>query len=85
LFQYNVQPAFNLFFGIDGISLGFILLTSGLIMPLCYYIYNTNIIGQVLLRTIELFLLIAFLSLDVSIFFVGFESTLLPIYILIGL
>ena len=74
--------------GIDGISLFFILLTA-LLIPLCiltswksdFYEVKEYILY---LLIIKFFLLLAFLSTDLVVFFIFFESTLIPMFILIG-
>lgn len=74
--------------GIDGISIFFIILTAFL-GPLCiltswkseFYEVKTYILYILL---IELFLFLAFLSTDLISFFIFFESTLIPMFILIG-
>ncbi len=74
--------------GLDGISLFFILLTSFLI-PLCILTAWKNEFYEVkeyviYLLLIEFFLFLAFLTTDLVIFFIFFESTLIPMFILIG-
>ena len=76
-------------FGVDGISLFFIILTTFLV-PLCLLSawgfdssFNTvSFFGAFLL--IEAFILVVFLSLDLLVFYIFFESTLIPIYLIIG-
>jgi NADH:ubiquinone oxidoreductase subunit 4 (subunit M) len=74
--------------GVDGISLFFIILTT-LLIPLCIltawkteFYEVKDYIAYLLL--IELFLLLAFLATDLVVFFIFFESTLVPMFILIG-
>lgn len=74
--------------GLDGISLFFIILTA-LLTPLClltawkseFYEVKEYVIYLLL---IELFLFLAFLATDLVVFFIFFESTLIPMFILIG-
>jgi NADH:ubiquinone oxidoreductase subunit 4 (subunit M) len=82
--EYNL----NLSFGLDGISLCFLLLTA-FIMPICIFAshtitqnYKTFIIYLLL---IELFLAISFLVTNLLFFYVFFESVLIPMFILIGI
>lgn len=81
--QYNL----NLSFGLDGISLCFLLLTA-FIMPICIFAagtidrnYKTFIVYLLL---IELFLVISFLVTNLLFFYVFFESVLIPMFIIIG-
>ena len=91
-FQYLIEIKFftiNFFFGIDGLSLFFIFLTSFLI-PLCllygwnnvfYYAYEYVIC----LFSLEILLLFFFSTLDLVLFYIFFESILIPLFIFIGL
>jgi proton-translocating NADH-quinone oxidoreductase chain M len=82
----------NFFFGIDGISLFFILLTSFLI-PLCFiFSWNSLSVGNLsvvnyfsLFLIIESFIIIVFTALDLFVFYIFFEAVLLPIFLIIGL
>ena len=78
----------NVFVGIDSISLLFIILTT-LIFPLCILnswksvsIYLKEY--MVLFLVMESLLLIVFSVLDLLLFYVFFESILIPMYLLIG-
>jgi proton-translocating NADH-quinone oxidoreductase chain M len=79
---------FTIVLGIDGYSL-FILLLTTFIIPICILInwdnkpYITKIYIMCLLL-IELFLIIAFTSFDLFLFFIAFESILMPIFLFIG-
>jgi len=82
----------NLFFGVDGISLFFILLTAFLV-PLCFifswnsvYVNNTCVVNYFsLFLIIESFIMIVFTTLDLFVFYIFFEAVLLPMFLLIGL
>jgi proton-translocating NADH-quinone oxidoreductase chain M len=78
----------NLSFGLDGISLCFILLTA-FIMPICVFACGTFTANYkqfiVYLLLIELFLLISFLVTNLFFFYVFFESVLIPMFIIIGI
>ena len=79
-----------IFFGIDGISLFFIILTT-LILPVCllanwslticegWYFYTFC------LFFIEFLLIFSFTSLDLLIFYFFFESILIPMFFIIGI
>ena len=77
------------YLGIDGISLPFVILTTFLI-PICiisswnkkYQHTNYFIISFLLL---EVFLLGLFTSLDLFIFYIFFEGSLIPMFIIIGI
>ena len=87
--QLSIIPDYNLnlSFGIDGISLCFVLLTT-FIMPLS--IFGAQSITQnykqfcVYLLIIELFLLLSFTITNLFFFYVFFESVLIPMFIIIG-
>ncbi len=75
--------------GIDGISLFFIVLTA-LLTPLCILTSWKSAFFDVkqyviYLLLIELLLFLAFLATDLIIFFIFFESTLIPMFLLIGI
>lgn len=87
---FNWVPFFNVcfFLGIDGISLFFIVL-SGLLVCIC--ILNSWIsikrqvkIYMILFLLIECFLIIVFCVLDIFIFYIFFESILIPMFFIIG-
>ena len=77
------------YLGIDGISLSFILLTTFLI-PICI-ITSWNKINEhvsyfiVSFLIIECFLIGLFASLDLFIFFIFFEGSLIPLFLIIGI
>jgi proton-translocating NADH-quinone oxidoreductase chain M len=79
----------NISLGIDGISLFFILLTT-LLIPLCL-LASWNSVGFNLKEFLIAFLFLDFLliacfcSLDLLIFYVLFESTLIPMFLIIGI
>jgi len=80
---------FNVYLGIDGISIYFILLTT-IILPIAiisnwnsiYINVRTFLIIMLLLETL---LLGVFLVSDILLFYIFFESTLPPLFLLIGL
>ena len=83
-------PSLNLNFtvGIDGISLFFLLLTTFLI-PLCLLIHwntiNSNLKEYLISFLLMDFLLIGvFCVLDILLFYVFFESVLVPMFLIIG-
>jgi len=73
-------------FGFDGISIFFIILTI-FIINLCILLlgYKNFLIKEYIfiLIIIEILLILSFLSLDLFIFYVTFESVVLPVYFLI--
>jgi NADH-ubiquinone oxidoreductase chain 4 len=78
-----------LYMGIDGISIYFVLLTT-LIIPLVLFsnffsITNNIKFYLVLILSLEVLLLLVFLVLDTFLFYVFFESTLIPLFLLIGI
>ena len=83
--QFNI----NLYLGLDGISLFFIILTTFLI-PICMLISYEMIIKNVkeyfiLYFILEFCLIISFSVLDVLIFYIFFESVLIPMFLIIGI
>merc|ERR1712194_582872 len=79
----------NVTLGIDGISLFFLLLTA-LLIPLCILIsWNSvqfNLKGYLIaFLTIEFLLIIVFCVLDVLMFYIFFESILIPMFLVIGI
>nr|P03913.1 RecName: Full=NADH-ubiquinone oxidoreductase chain 4; AltName: Full=NADH dehydrogenase subunit 4 [Aspergillus amstelodami] len=81
---------FDIYLGVDGLSIYFILLTT-IIMPiaiLCNWnsIQSKNVLSfVVIMLLLETLLLAVFLVLDVLLFYIFFESILPPLFLLIGL
>nr|NP_066468.1 NADH dehydrogenase subunit 4 [Rhodomonas salina]AAG17739.1 NADH dehydrogenase subunit 4 [Rhodomonas salina] len=80
---------FNLFIGVDGISIFFILLTTFLI-PICllveWFSKKKNIKEYyVCFLLINIFLIVVFSVLDILIFYIFFESILIPMFLVIGI
>ncbi len=77
------------YLGIDGISLSFILLTT-LLVPICI-ITSWNKISKNIsyfvasFLIIECFLIGVFSSLDLFIFYIFFEGSLIPLFLIIGI
>ena len=86
--HYNIQ-LFDIYLGIDGISIFFILLTT-IIMPIAI-LSNWNSIKEnmksflIIILLLETLLLIIFMVLDIMQFYIFFESILPPLFILIGI
>ncbi|KAK4638706.1 NADH dehydrogenase subunit 4 (mitochondrion) [Podospora bellae-mahoneyi] len=80
---------YNIYLGVDGLSIYFVLLTT-IIMPIAL-ISNWNSITHnikaylIIILLLETLLLAVFLVLDVLLFYIFFESILPPLFILIGL
>nr|YP_009495433.1 NADH dehydrogenase subunit 4 [Eunotia naegelii]AWQ64080.1 NADH dehydrogenase subunit 4 [Eunotia naegelii] len=78
----------NCALGIDGISLFFLLLTT-LLFPLCIVLSwnKTNNIKNYLLAflILEFFLIGAFCSIELFMFYIFFESVLIPMFLIIGI
>jgi len=80
---------FDVYLGIDGISIYFVLLTT-IIMPIAI-LSNWNSITEniksylIIMLLLETLLLGVFLVLDILLFYIFFESILPPLFILIGL
>lgn len=80
---------FDVYLGIDGISIYFILLTT-IIMPIAI-LSNWNSVTEniksylIIMLLLETLLLAVFLVLDILLFYIFFESILPPLFLLIGL
>lgn len=75
--------------GVDGVSIFFILLTA-LLTPICLLASWDSITKNVkefllMFLVLEFLLISAFLMLDVLIFYMLFESTLIPMFLIIGI
>ena len=86
--HYNMQY-FNLYLGVDGISIYFILLTT-IIMPIAI-LSNWNSIKEnvksylIIMLLLETLLLVVFMASDILLFYISFESILPPLFLLIGI
>ena len=92
-FQFVQEPydimGYDIYLGIDGISIYFILLTT-ITMPIALLSNWTSISENVkwylvLILMLETLLLAVFLVLDIFLFYIFFESILPPLFVLIGL
>jgi NADH-ubiquinone oxidoreductase chain 4 len=85
---YNLN-IFEIYLGVDAISIYFVLLTT-IIMPIAI-LSNWNSIEEniqsylILMLLLETLLLGVFLVLDILLFYIFFESTLPPLFLLIGI
>ena len=81
---------FDIYLGVDGLSIYFILLTT-IIMPIAILsnwnsIQSQNVLSfVVIMLLLETLLLAVFLVLDILLFYIFFESILPPLFLLIGL
>lgn len=86
--RYNIQN-YDLYLGIDGVSIYFVLLTT-IIIPVGI-LSNWNSIDRniksflVIMLLLESLILCVFLVLDILLFYIFFESILPPLFLLIGL
>lgn len=80
---------FDIYLGLDGLSIYFVLLTT-IIMPIAL-LSNWKSISEnvkyyvIIILLLESLLLGVFLVLDIFLFYIFFESTLPPLFVLIGL
>lgn len=87
--EYHQISYFDLFLGLDGLSIYFVLLTT-IITPVAL-LSNWNSINHnvrsyvIIILLLETLLLAVFLVLDILLFYIFFESILPPLFILIGL
>jgi NADH-ubiquinone oxidoreductase chain 4 len=81
---------FDIYLGVDGLSIYFVLLTT-IIMPIAILsnwnsISSKNVLSFVIIMLLlETLLLAVFLVLDILLFYIFFESILPPLFLLIGL
>jgi NADH-ubiquinone oxidoreductase chain 4 len=86
--HYNINY-FDIYLGVDGISIYFVLLTT-FIMPIAI-LSNWNSITDnlksflIIMLLLETLLIAVFLVLDIFLFYIFFESILPPLFLLIGL
>lgn len=86
--HYNIQ-LFEIYLGIDGLSIYFILLTT-IIIPIAL-LSNWDSIKEneksylIIMLLLETLLLAVFMSLDIILFYIFFESILPPLFILVGI
>ena len=78
----------NLYIGLDGISVFFVILTTFLV-PICILVGWTNVKSYkkeyiIAFLVLEAFMIAVFCMLDLFIFYVFFESVLIPMFIIIG-
>jgi len=87
--EYHQISYFDLYLGLDGLSIYFVLLTT-IITPIAL-LSNWNSINHnvrafvIIILLLESLLLAVFLVLDILLFYIFFESILPPLFILIGL
>lgn len=89
LVEFKLWESWNLILGVDGISLSLILLTT-FIMPVSLLIAWNSITSKwqafaINLLILEGFLLLSFTSLDLFVFYLAFESVLIPMFLIIGI
>ncbi len=86
--EYHEISSFNLYLGIDGLSIYFVLLTT-IIMPISllsnWISISFNLkLFLIAILLLEALLLSVFLVLDILLYYIFFESILPPLFILIG-
>ena len=87
-FSWLPASNMNFYIGIDGVSLFFIILTTFLV-PVCLLVGWVNISKYVkeyfiAFLVLESFMIAVFCMLDLLLFYVFFESVLIPMFIIIG-
>jgi NADH-ubiquinone oxidoreductase chain 4 len=87
--EYHQISYFDLYLGLDGLSIYFVLLTT-IITPVAllsnWNSINSNVRSYVvIILLLESLLLAVFMVLDILLFYIFFESILPPLFILIGL
>jgi NADH-ubiquinone oxidoreductase chain 4 len=86
--EYNQLSYLHMHMGVDGLSLYFVLLTT-FTMPICILASWENIKHNIksymiALLVLESLLIAVFVVLDLLLFYVFFESVLIPLFIIIG-
>jgi NADH:ubiquinone oxidoreductase subunit 4 (subunit M) len=89
LVEYHLWQNWSVYLGIDGISLALILLTA-FIMPVSLLVAWNSITSKyrafaICLLVLEGFLFLSFTSLDLIVFYIAFESVLIPMFLIIGI
>ena len=87
--EYHQINSFDVYLGVDGLSIYFVLLTT-IIIPISLLSNWTSISENIrsyviIILLLETLLLAIFLVLDILLFYIFFESILPPLFILIGL
>ncbi len=86
-FYLATEYELGFFLGLDGISVCFLVLTL-FIFPLCFLaawpIKKNPIALVIYLVSIELLLILTFISTDLLLFYICFESILIPMFLIIG-
>ncbi len=87
--EYHQINSFDIYLGIDGLSIYFVLLTT-IIIPISLLSNWSSITENIrsyviIILLLETLLLAVFLVLDILLFYIFFESILPPLFILIGL
>ena len=87
--EYHEISSFDLYLGLDGLSIYFVLLTT-IITPIALLSNFSSITENVrsyviIILLLESLLLAVFLVLDILLFYIFFESILPPLFLLIGL
>lgn len=87
--EYHEVTDFQIYLGVDGISIYFVLLTT-IITPIALLSNWTSISENVksyviIILLLETLLLAVFMVLDILLFYIFFESILPPLFLLIGL
>ena len=79
----------NIFIGVDGISIYFILLTTFItpivILSNWHSIKNNVKTYMIIILLLEILLIFVFMVLNIFLFYIFFESTLIPLFLLIGI
>jgi len=89
VYQWIGSSNINLYLGIDGISLFFVILTA-LLIPICILASWSSIKANVkeyliAFLFLEAFVMTVFCVLDLVLFYVFFEAVLIPMFIIIGI
>jgi NADH-ubiquinone oxidoreductase chain 4 len=87
--EFSDWEMFNIAFGVDGLSLFFVILTA-LTIPIAiissYYMENKKQkLYLCLILLFSGFIISVFISLDLIIFYVSFEAVLIPLTLLVGI
>lgn len=88
-YEFTLNNYINLNMGLDGLSLFFVILTT-FIFPICVITSWDNVKYSqkfffINLLVLECFLIYVFIFIDIFLFYIFFESVLIPLFIIVGL
>ncbi len=86
--EYAWLPGFSYKLGVDGISIFFVILTTSLMPVIFLSSWNIKVrVKEYMISflVLETFILGVFLSLDLFLFYIFFEASLIPMFLIVGI